>query len=196
MKKAWRRPTPGRGESAPGGRWWLLRVGLYELRRPQEQADDWIWIVDPTIQLGTIRVLLIVGVRLSAWEAKGRGALEHGDLPVILLEPVQKSNADIVQSQLEKAAQISGAPRAIVADQCRELNNGIEQFQADHPRTLRVNDLKHRLALLLEHRLKPDPRSRRFYASLPTDAEEIAADGVGLSRSAGHQGESTVHEFG
>src|SRR3990172_5499863 len=79
------------GPSAPCGRWWLLRVGLYELQRPKEHADDWIWFVDHTIQLGTIRVLLIVGVRLSAWEAKGRGALEHGDLQVILLEPVEKS---------------------------------------------------------------------------------------------------------
>ena len=150
------------GPSAPCGRWWLLRVGLYELQRPKEHADDWIWFVDHTIQLGTIRVLLIVGVRLSAWEAKGRGALEHGDLQVILLEPVEKSNAEVVQSQLNKAAQVTGVPQAIIYDQCRELNNGGRQFQTDHPQTLCLNDIKHRLALLLEHRLKPDPRWADF----------------------------------
>lgn len=150
------------GPSAPGGRWWLLRVGLYELQRPKEQADDWIWFVDHTIQLGTTRVLLIVGIRLSAWEAKGRGPLQHGDLQVILLEPVEKSNAEVVASQLKKGAQVTGAPQAIVCDQARELNNGIERFQTDHPRTLCFNDLKHRLALLLERRLKPDPRWAEF----------------------------------
>lgn len=154
--EAWEAPT------APCGRWWLLRVGLYELQRPKEQADDWIWFVDHTIQLGTIRVLLIVGVRLSAWEAKGRGALEHGDLQVILLEPVEKSNAEVVQSQLNQAAQVTGVPQAIVCDQARELNNGIDLFQTDHPRTLCLNDIKHRLALLLERRLKPDPRWADF----------------------------------
>jgi hypothetical protein len=152
----------GPGPSAPCGRLWILRVGLYELQRPKAWADDWVWIVDHTIQLGTTRVLVIVGLRLSAWEAKGRGALEHQDMQVLLLEPVQKSNAALVQSQLEKVARASGAPRAIVSDQCRELNNAIEQFQADHPRTVRLNDIKHRLALLLEHELKPDPRWSDF----------------------------------
>ena len=150
------------GPSAPGGRWWVLRVGLYEVQRPKEQADDWLWIIDHTIQLGTTRVLVIVGLRLSAWEAKGRGVLRHQDLQVMLLEPLQKSNAEVVRSQLEKVASKSGAPRAILSDQCRELSNAVELFQADHPRTLRLNDIKHRLALLLERQLKPDPRWSEF----------------------------------
>ena len=154
--------------TAECGRWWLLRVGLYEIRRPKEQAEDWIWLVDHTIQLGTTRVLVIVGVRVSAWEAGGRGALKHQDLQVLLLEPVQKSNADVVQAQLERAAQAGGAPRAIVSDQSRELGLAIEQFQAAHPQTLHLHDIKHRLALFLEHRLKPDPRWGEFLSACQT----------------------------
>lgn len=151
--------------TAECGRLWLLRVGLYEVQRPKEQAEDWIWIIDHTIQLGTTRVLLIVGVRASTWEAVGRGALGHQDMQVLLLEPVQKSNADIVQGQLEKAVQAGGAPRAIISDQSRELGLAIEQFQAVHPQTLHLNDIKHRLALLLERRLKGDPRWSDFLSA-------------------------------
>lgn len=154
--------------TAECGRIWLLRVGLHEIQRPKEQAEDWIWIVDHTIQLGTTRVLLIVGLRAAAWEAGGRGVLGHQDLQVLLLEPVQKSNADVVQVQLEKAAQGSGAPRAIISDQCRELSLGVEQFQAVHPRTLHLHDIKHRLALLLERRLKPDARWSDFLSACQT----------------------------
>jgi len=150
------------GPSAQCGRLWLLRVGLYEIERSKEQADDWVWIVDHTIQLGTTRVLLIVGLRLSAWEAKGHGALEHADLQVMLLEPVQKSNAVVVQSQLERVARASGAPRAILSDQCRELSLGIKQFQAVHPRTVHCHDIKHRLASLLERQLKSDAQWNGF----------------------------------
>lgn len=150
------------GPTASGGRLWLLRVGLYELQRRKERADDWVWIIDHTIQLGTTRVLLIVGLRLSAWEAKGRGPLEHDDLQAILLEPVQKSNGQVVKQQLDRAAEITGTPRAILCDQCRELNNGIAAFQAERPRTLALNDLKHRLALLLERRLKNDLQWANF----------------------------------
>jgi hypothetical protein len=152
----------GDGPTMGCGRLWLLQVGLYELQRPKERAEDWVWLIDHTIQLGTTRVLLIVGFRLSAWEAKGRGPLDHQDLQAILLEPVQTSNSQVVKKQLERAAKITGAPRAILCDQCRELNNGIEAFQAEYPRTLALNDLKHRLALLLERRLKRDSQWANF----------------------------------
>jgi hypothetical protein len=35
------------------GRLWLLRVGYYKLTRKKEKANDWVWIVDHTIQIGT-----------------------------------------------------------------------------------------------------------------------------------------------
>ena len=42
----------GRFPSANGGQFWLLRMGLSELRRPKERADDWVWLIDHTIQTG------------------------------------------------------------------------------------------------------------------------------------------------
>ena len=42
-------------------RLWLLRLGLYQLTRPKIQADDWIWIVDHTMQLGERKCLILVG---------------------------------------------------------------------------------------------------------------------------------------
>lgn len=155
-------PDCGGAPTAQCGRMWLLRVGLYELQRPKVQADDWIWIADHTIQLGTTKVLLIVGLRSSDWEQQQRDALQHQDLQVILLEPTEKSDGDLVQAQLERAAQVTGVPRAILSDQCRELNKGIRQFRAAHPETAGLNDLKHKLALLLEHELKADTRWSAF----------------------------------
>jgi hypothetical protein len=48
---------------------------------------DWGWLMDHTIQMGQVKCLLIVAVRLSAWETEGRGPLEHQDLTVLALEP-------------------------------------------------------------------------------------------------------------
>ena len=42
-----RRPAANTGES------WMLRIGLYELTRPKTPADDWVWIMDHTVQIGT-----------------------------------------------------------------------------------------------------------------------------------------------
>jgi hypothetical protein len=136
------------------GRLWLLRVGLYEVQRPKERADDWVWIIDHTVQLGPLKVLLIVGLRLSHWQ---QGPLGHHDLQVILMQPIEKSDGDVVQTQLEQAAELTGVPREILSDGCRELNKGIRQFCQDHPQTTGVQDLKHKLARLLEAELTADP---------------------------------------
>jgi hypothetical protein len=55
------------------------------LSRPKEQADDWVWIIDHTIQIGPLKCLVVVGARLSAGEAKRAdphraSALAHHDL--------------------------------------------------------------------------------------------------------------------
>ena len=65
--------------TAAGGEHWLLRLGLYALERDKPKADDWAWLVDHTIQLGPLKVFLVVGVRLSAWNGN-RGPLTHHDL--------------------------------------------------------------------------------------------------------------------
>jgi len=41
------------------GRLWLLRLGYDKLTRPKQQADDWVWIVDPPMQRGAEKGLVI-----------------------------------------------------------------------------------------------------------------------------------------
>ena len=46
-------------------RCWLMRLGLYALLRPLEQANDWAYLIDHTVQIGTVKCFAVVGVRLS-----------------------------------------------------------------------------------------------------------------------------------
>jgi hypothetical protein len=38
----------------------------YMLMKPKQQADDWVWIIDHTVQLEVEKCLVILG---SAWAA-------------------------------------------------------------------------------------------------------------------------------
>ena len=60
-------------------RWWLQRLGLFSLREPLEEADDWAWIIDHSIQLGDTKVCVVLGLRLSQLPLPGQ-ALCHEDL--------------------------------------------------------------------------------------------------------------------
>lgn len=153
-------PVPNTGQA------WLLRVGMYELTRPKEQAADWVWLVDHTVQIGQVKCLLIVAVRLAAWEAKGRGPLEHRDLTFVALEPMRESKGPQVQAQWERAVAVTGQPRAILSDAGTDLKKAWEGFRLAHPDVAELSDIKHKLALFVKAELEADPRWSAFVAQV------------------------------
>lgn len=154
-------PFDGQAPTPVCSRWWLLRLGLFELTRAKEQADDWLWVIDHTIQIGTMKCLLIVGFRLSAWQPE-RGPLALQDLQIILLEPVEKSTGDVVFGQLQRAEAETGIPRAIVSDGGADLKSGIQRYTAQRPQTAALYDIKHKAATALKVELEADPRWKAF----------------------------------
>ena len=139
------------------GRLWLLRLGLYKLVRPKEIAEDWVWLLDHSIQAGRTKCLLILGIRLSALPPAGQ-PLRHEDLEAIELLPVEHSSPEIVCQQLEAATAKTGVPRAILDDHGSDLHGGVKLFQARHPATLEIHDITHKAACLLKRRLERDTR--------------------------------------
>lgn len=143
------------------GRMWLLRTGLFELTRPKPKAGDWVLIMDHTVQLGPLKALIIVGVRLSEWEPV-RGPLQHHDVALMDLMPMRQSNAAAVATRLEVVAAQSGVPRAIVCDGGGDLRGGIALFRKAHVGVAAPYDIKHKTALLLQHELEQDARWTQF----------------------------------
>ena len=142
-------------------RLWLLRLGLHQLNHPKEQADDWIWILDHTMQLGERKCLIIVGLRQAAWDAGDR-CLRHEDVELIDLQPVTESTGEVVYRQMEAATAKTGVPRAIVSDDGRDLHRGIALFREAHPTTAWIYDIKHKTACLLKHDLENDASWQEF----------------------------------
>jgi hypothetical protein len=139
------------------GRMWLLRVGLYELIRPKERANDWVLIMDHTIQLGPWKCLVIVGIRLSVWE-KNRGPLCHEDLTLLNLTPMEQATGERVHEALQETIAVTGVPRQIVSDGGTDLKRAVELLHAKHPGVAHTHDIKHKAALLLKKELEHNPR--------------------------------------
>ena len=137
------------------GRLWLLRLGYYKLTRPKVQADDWVWIVDHTVQLGDAKCLVILGLRLCDLPSAER-CLSHEDVEPLELVPVKKSNGEVVYQQLEQAVAKTGVPRAIISDHGTDLKAGIEKFCQQHPQTSALYDIKHKTAAVLKRELDQD----------------------------------------
>lgn len=143
------------------GRFWLLRIGYYKLMRPKQQAKDWVWIIDHTVQSGVEKCLLVLGVRLSDLKASNF-ILKHEDVEPIALYPVKSSTGAIVYQQLEDTIEKTGVPRAILADHGSDVKSGIEQFLDIHPETCYLYDIKHKTAILLKQHLQYDETWKQF----------------------------------
>ncbi len=146
-------------------RWWLQRLGLFTLREPLEEADDWAWIIDHSIQLGDTKVCVVLGLRLSQLPLPGQ-ALCHEDLQTLAVLPVQRSTGEVVAEQLEAVACRTGIPRQIVSDRGSDVKKGGELFAARHVGVALLWDAAHHGAGLLKRRLESDSRWSAFIARL------------------------------
>jgi hypothetical protein len=139
------------------GRLWLQRLGHAKLTKELAQADDWVWLVDHSVQIGQEKVLVIVGLRLKDLPPPGQ-ALKHEDLELIALVSRKSWTRAEVDAELEAAVARTGVPRAIIDDQGVDLTGGVQLFRERHPATSEVHDFKHKAACLLKKRLEKHPR--------------------------------------
>lgn len=157
-------PLPEMPDGVPSRstlRLWLLRLGHYELTRPKQEAEDWVWIIDHTNQVGVEKCLVILGIRLCDLPPPGQ-CLQHQDMQLIDLVPVRHSDKQVVFEQLESAALKTGVPRAILDDHGGDLAGGAAMFLQQHPETAEIYDITHKGACLLKRRLEKDPQWLEF----------------------------------
>jgi hypothetical protein len=146
-------------------RWWLQRLGLFALCEALEVADDWVYLIDHSVQIGTVKVCVILGLRLRDVPFPAH-ALRHADVCVLAVIPIECSTGEVVNSQLKKVAERTGFPRQIVSDHGGDVKKGSELFAQRHPDTVVTYDAAHHGAIVLQRRFKADSRWPEFVAQL------------------------------
>ena len=149
------------GPCAETIRLWLLRVGLFLLRRSLPPCSDWVFLVDLTIQLGTHKCLVILGVPLSQLRCNGYSP-DHHDVHVLSLHVLTHCNGNIVSGHLITLSKRVGVPVQIVSDHGSDVLAGIRLFRQKNRHIVETYDITHGLAVLLKNQLEPDPRWIRF----------------------------------
>lgn len=144
---------------------WLGRVGTYELKREKEYRNDWIFIVDFTLELGKQKALVILGISQQRFMANVRdkgGALSHQDVELLGLEMMDSTAGELIEQKLNQVSERVGVPVQIVADHSSDLARGINLYQQNHPDRLYTHDVTHAMALLLKYQLDGDDRYQSF----------------------------------
>jgi len=151
---------------------WLLRVGYHALTRPLDKSQPWLWLVDHTIQIGSLKLLVILGCPMSQVPF-GERALQLSDLQLVALVPMEKSNGDLVEIELENAARRTGVPRQIASDSGSDLKKGIADYCELRPQTTWVPDVAHVGANLLEQAWSEQPHWQKFIEELQFTSSKL-----------------------
>jgi hypothetical protein len=140
---------------------WLLRCGLFLLRRFVPRRNDWVWIIDETIRFGQKKCLLILGASLDHLQAH-QGALEHHQVIVLDLWVTAHSPGVDIEDRLKSLARRVGMPQQVVSDHGSDLRKGVRLFKDANPNVIDTYDVTHKLALLVKAALTADQRWEEF----------------------------------
>lgn len=147
---------------------WVGRIWLYELLRTKEKRDDWIFIVDLTLELGKEQVLVIYGISDELWKenilAEERG-LKHTDGEILGIEVTESATGEWIENTLKNLSKKVGNPHQIVSDNGSNLKKGIKLYQENNPEIISTYDVTHAMANLLKKELV----SSESYQSFITD---------------------------
>lgn len=146
-------------------RTWTLRAGVAAIKRPIEEADDWIWMADHSNQIGPEKALSIIGLRASKMPPPGQ-ALKHEDVRVLELSPGTSWKREDMAEAYEQLALQCGTPLAVLVDGAVELREGAETLQKSRKNMVILGDFKHYAANVLKKIVGTDERFSEFSTRL------------------------------
>lgn len=148
---------------------WINQVGYYNITKPLEKADDWVYFIDNSIRIENRKVCLILGAKLS--KLKIGEYLSHNDLDVIEMRLIRK-NSDL-EIILEDAIARTGIPCQICSDTGSDLMPGIKKIIAKFPKIRHVPDIMHKTGNMLKKRLENDNRWKSFISLLNASKKRL-----------------------
>lgn len=148
-----KRKTPSRTSI----RNWLQRLGIAKLNEPLGDHEDLIIMADHSNQIGTEKVLAVLGVNTSALPEPGQ-ALQHRHVRVLEVKPGSQWKTVDMQSEYEALAERYGTPRVVLVDGATELREGAKSLGNRRSDTIVLRDFKHYAANVMKSVVGKDER--------------------------------------
>ena len=143
---------------------WVLKRGYYQFaHRTFEKAKDWCAIFDLTVEVGALKCLLVLGMRLQSLKDRDCFNISHHDTEVLGIYFTTNFTGKFVNASLKDAEKkIENPFTCLVLDQGSDVTKGASIYQSNSKQTIVVHDISHKIAIILERELKNDPKWKIF----------------------------------
>jgi len=166
------------------GQLWVLRFGLFKLQEAKEKRDDWIYILDHTIEYGDKKCLVILGVTRETL-MNNNGKIRHQDVVVLDIDVRVKADYKSVKQRLTRAQVLTGTPIQIVSDGGGNIVRGVREFADKHEsknkaRIITTYDATHKTAIILKKVLEKNDRWKLFSNNIANTKRCLVHTGLGF----------------
>ena len=134
---------------------WIHKIGHYQLMRRKEIADDWIIILDHSIQLGQDKAFVILGIREKNIDFSR--PLQYHDLLPFRIESRKKWTGGSIAECVSDLKKEIGNIKYAVGDYGSDIKKGLKTTGIKH-----VHDITHAIALILEKIYGNDEEYQEF----------------------------------
>jgi len=95
---------------------WVQQVGYYKLKRDKTIANDWMILIDASIQMGEKKCVVVLGCRATDLRKIKNRALTLEDLEILSMRIVSSLNSEVITEMLREVALTVGKIIAICSD--------------------------------------------------------------------------------
>ncbi len=161
---------------------WVCRIGYYLLKRPNGMVcslkKPWICIADHTIQVGTNKAFVVLGIPVKTI-LLGR-ALTLKDATVLSIMVEKSWTGDDVKRALRKVFNKNGFPTQIVIDGASNLNKGVRDVANEMCHKYHITyDITHLIAKLLKKKYEGNEKFKSLMKELAITSKRITQTNIG-----------------
>lgn len=138
---------------------WIKKLGIYRLSQSKEKADDWILMIDESIEFGHDKLLVILGIREGCINFKSY--LQYEDMACLKLAVSCSWKGDEIKEILEELSTQIGGIKYVVADMGNSIKKALRLASIPH-----VEDITHKISWFIKELYKGDDHFKSYTKKL------------------------------
>ena len=123
---------------------WSKKFGLYHIERKIPKSDDWVIILDESIEFGNDKMLVVLGIRER--DINPNKALQYQDLECLALKISSSWKGVEIKEVLDEVKSKVGEIKYAIADMGNALKKALAISEISH-----VEDLNHKLSWIIKN---------------------------------------------
>jgi hypothetical protein len=122
---------------------WTKKIGVYKLSQPREKTDDWILIIDESVEFGHNRLLVLLGIREG--QIDFTRPLQYQDVTCLKTISSNSWKGEDIKEVIEGLIPQLGKIKYVVADTGNSIQRALKLSGIVH-----VKDITHQLSLIIK----------------------------------------------